>query len=72
MEEQKAQTQDRFLRGRQIAYMSVSLCKVMTFKIFDFRWDEALFSANGIPKEKCPGKFVQNAKIRTRIFQGQK
>ena len=31
---------------------------------FDVRWDQALLSASEVPKEKCPGKFVQNEDTR--------
>ena len=74
MDEQKAQTQDRFLRGRQIPCMicehvrvagaheaaldltdlfSVSL-KGDDIQDFDTRWDQALWSASEIPKDKVP------------------
>ena len=63
LEEQKAQKEDRFLRGRQIAYMIYDYFQVTgahdtLFSInrrnddvqeFDTRWDEILLSMSKIP-----------------------
>ena len=64
LEEQKAQKEGRFLRGRQIAFMIYDYFRVTgahgTFSItlrnddvqkFDGRWDEVLLSMSKIPSD---------------------
>ena len=77
-EEQKAQKEDRFLRGRQIAYMIVSGAHdtVLDFsdlfsitlrndnvQEFDTRWDEILLSMTKIPSDDILGSLY---KLRKR------
>ena len=54
LEEQKAQKQDRFLRGRQIAYLIYDYSRVTrndNIQEFDTEWDEILLSMTQIPSD---------------------
>ena len=75
LEEQKAQKEDRFLRGRQIALMIydyfrvtgthdtvldyADLFSVTLHDDFDTKWDDVLLSMSKIPSDGHLGKSVQ-------------
>ena len=51
LEKQKAQKQDRFLRGRQIAYLIYDYFRVTGSQGFDSKWDGILLSMTKIPHD---------------------
>ena len=51
LEEQKAQKEDRFLRGRQIAYLFTFVLRNGDIQEFDSKWDEIPLSMTKIPSD---------------------